>query len=265
MSLDEGFLAGFAAGFRSLIEGLGLITEPGLRRHAVMPLLLSVVVFVLLLILAVYYFGGLVGWVDHRLPAWLAWAAWLLWIGLAFAYAFGFYFGFTAVVGLVGLPFFMALTNAVERRMTGRLPETHRGMLYLTWIGFWRQFPRLWNLFLWLLATCAASLVLFFIPLVNVLIGPLWFLFGAWTFAVMMSDFPLGARDLAWPQQHELIRGRRGRMFGFGVAAACMALVPVLNLFLLPAATAGVTALWVELLEPEAVVAQAGRRASPAG
>lgn len=259
MNVNEGFPAGLAAGFRCVIEGLGLITEPGLRRHAVLPLLLSVVVFVVLLVVAVYYFSGLVGWVDHRLPSWLAWSAWLLWIGLAFAYAFGFYFGFMAVVGLVGLPFFMALTNAVERRMTGRLPEIHRDMLYLTWVGFWRQFPRLWNLLLWLLAVCLASLVLFFIPLVNVLIGPLWFLFGAWAFAVMMSDFPLGARDMSWPQQHELIRGQRGRMFGFGIAAACMALVPVLNLFLLPATTAGITLLWVEVLEPAAVAARSGR------
>ncbi len=255
MNLNESFPAGFAAGFRCLLEGLGLIAEPGLRRHAVMPLLLSVVVFIVLLVVAIYYFGGLVGWVDHRLPSWLAWSAWLLWIGLAFAYAFGFYFGFTAVVGLVGLPFFMALTNAVERRMTGRLPETHRDMLYLTWIGFWRQFPRLWYLLLWLLAVCLASLILFFIPLVNVLIAPLWFLFSAWAFAVMISDFPLGARNLNWPRQHELIRGQRGRLFGFGIAAAAMAMVPVLNLFLLPAATAGITQLWIEILEPEAVAA----------
>ncbi|HYW77917.1 MAG TPA: EI24 domain-containing protein, partial [Gammaproteobacteria bacterium] len=87
------------------------------------------------------------------------------------------------------------------------------------------------------------------------LIGPLWFLFSAWTFAVMMSDFPLGARNLNWPRQRELIRGQRGRMFGFGIGAACMAMVPILNLFLLPATTAGITQLWVEILEPEAVAA----------
>jgi len=249
---SEGFLTGLAAGFRTLTEGLALITEPGLRRHALLPLLLSVVVFVVLLVAAIYYFGGLVGWVDGHLPGWLAWAAWLLWIGLAFAYAFGFYFGFTIVVGLIGVPFFMALTNAVERRMTGRLPETHRDMLYLTWIGFWRQFPRLGHLLLWLLAVCVLSVALLFIPLVNVLIAPLWFLFGSWAFAVMMSDFPLGARDYPWPAQHDLIRAHRGRIFGFGIAASCMALIPVLNLFLLPATTAGITVLWVEVLEPEA-------------
>lgn len=252
MNGGESFPAGVVAGFRTLTEGLALITEPGLRRHALMPLLLSVVVFVVLLVAAVYYFGGLVGWVDGHLPGWLAWAAWLLWIGLGAAYVFGFYFGFTVVVGLVGVPFFMALTNAVERRMTGRVPETHRGMLYLTWIGFWRQFPRLGYLLLWLIAVCLLSLVLLFIPLANVLIAPLWFLFSSWAFAVMLSDFPLGARDYTWPEQHALIREHRGRLFGFGMAASLMAMVPVLNLFLLPACTAGVTALWVEVLEPGA-------------
>lgn len=262
MNPGEDFFTGLFAGFRCMTEGLGLITEPGLRRHALLPLLLSVIVFVVLLIAAVYYFGGLVGWVDGHLPGWLAWAAWLLWIGLVAAWIFGFYLGFTVVVGLVGLPFFMALTNAVERRMTGRLPDTHRDMLYLTWIGFWRQFPRLGYLFLRLLAVCLISAVLFFIPLLNVLIAPLWFVFGAWAFAVMMSDFPLGARDLAWREQHVLIRRHRGRIFGFGIAASCMALVPLLNLFLLPAATAGITVLWVETLEPDIVIDHARRSAA---
>ena len=242
-----------------MIEGLGLITEPGLRRYALLPLLFSVTVFILLLVFAIYYFGGLVGWVDARLPGWLVWAAWLLWIGLGAAWIFGFYFGFTLVVGFVGLPFFMTLSSAVERRLTGRLPETRGGMLYLTWTGFWRQFPRLGYLFVWLLVVCAISLVLFFIPLANVLIAPLWFLFGAWTFAVMMSDFPLGARDLPWREQHALIRANRGRIFGFGIAASCVSLVPVLNLLLLAAATAGVTVLWVEALEPDAVAAHSHR------
>ncbi|MGH8128339.1 MAG: sulfate transporter CysZ [Gammaproteobacteria bacterium] len=257
MNPGENFITGFFAGFRDMTEGLGLITEPGLRRHAILPLLLSVIVFVVLLIVAIYYFGGLVGWVDGHLPAWLAWASWLLWIGLVAAWIFGFYFCFTVVVGIIGLPFFMALTNAVERRMTGRLPDTHRDMLYLTWIGFWRQFPRLGHLFVWLIVVCLISLVLFFIPLVNVLIAPLWFLFGAWAFAVMMSDFPLGARDLPWREQHALIRHARGRIFGFGIAASCMALVPVLNLFLLPATTAGITVLWVEVLEPDTLIERA--------
>lgn len=261
MSAGEGFVPGLFAGFRCMTEGLGLITEPGLRRHAILPLLLSVIVFVVLLIAAIYYFGGLVGWVGGHLPGWLAWAAWLLWIGLGAAWVFGFYFCFTVVVGLVGLPFFMALTNAVERRMTGRLPETHRGMLYLTWIGFWRQFPRLAHLFLWLIVVCLISAVLFFIPLVNVLIAPLWFLFGAWTFAVMVSDFPLGARDLPWPEQHTLIRTHRGRIFGFGIATSCMALVPVLNLFLLAASTAGITVLWIEVLERNTVMDRSRRPA----
>ena len=243
-------IEGFLAGFQALVTGIGLITEPGLRRYAILPLLCSVLAFVVLIVLAAYFFGDLTGWIKSLLPWWLAWTVWLLWIALGAFFVFGFYFCFTLMVGLVGLPFFMALTNAVEHRLTGRLPETHRGMLYLTWIGFWRQFPRLFYLLILLLLVLVITLILIFIPLVNLLLMPLWFLFGSWVLAVMLSDFPLGARNLDWTRQHELIRQNRGRVLGFGVACSCMALVPVLNLFLLAAATAGVTALWVEVLEP---------------
>lgn len=247
--MNENFAAGFVAGVRALATGLGLLTEPGMRRYAILPLLLSVLAFVLLIVLAVYFFTDLTGWLDSLLPGWLAWTVWLLWIGLAAIFVFGFYFCFTMMVGLVGLPLFMLLANAVERRMTGRLPDSHRGVLYLTWIGFWRQFPRFFYLGLWLIVVLIASFVLGIIPLVNVLIAPLWFIFGGWAFSVMMSDFPLSARDLSWPRQRALIKRHRGRVLGFGVASAGMALVPVLNLFLLAAATAGVTVAWVEVLE----------------
>ncbi len=243
------FASGFIAGFKALAEGLGVIAEPGMRRYAVMPLLLSVAAFILMLIISVHYFGGLVGVVSHHLPSWLTWTAWLLWIGLAAVFIFGFYWGFTFVVGLVGLPLFMALANAVERRQTGRLPETRHGMLYLVAAGSIRQFPRFGYLALWALVVLAGTFVLGLIPLVNVLVTPLWFLFGAWTMAVMMSDFPLGARNYTWKRQHELIRRNRAQVLGFGIACSCMALVPFLNLFLLPAATAGITLLWVPLLE----------------
>lgn len=248
--MKENAALGFVAGVRALATGLGLITEPGLRRYAVLPLLCSVLAFAVLIVLAVCFFGDLTGWISGLLPGWLAWTVWLLWIALGAVFVFGFYFCFTLMVGLVGLPFFIILASRVERRLTGRLPDTHRGMLYLTWIGFWRQFPRLFYLGLCALATLVLSVVLGVIPLVNVLVTPLWFLFGAWVFSVMMSDFPLGARDYSWKRQHTLIKQHRGRVLGFGVACAAMALVPVLNLFLLAAGTAGVTASWVEVLEP---------------
>ncbi len=247
--MTESFAAGFFAGVRALVEGLGLLTEPGMRRYAILPLVLTVVAFVVLIVLAVYFMAGIIGWLDGMLPGYLVWAAWLLWIALGAVFVFGFYFCFMVVVGLVGLPFFMALTNAVERRMTGHLPQTHRGMLYLTWIGFWRQFPRLLYLLLLLIAVFIVSVIMGFIPLVNVLIAPLWFLFSAWVFSVVTSDFPLGARDYPWKRQHALIKQYRGRVLGFGVACMAMAMVPVLNLFLLAAATAGTTIAWVEVLE----------------
>lgn len=250
--MSEAFADGFAAGFRSLVAGLGLITQPGLRRYAALPLLLSVFAFVLFLAIAIHFFGGLVGWVHGQLPAWLAWTAWLLWTGLVAVFVFGFYFGYTSVVGLVGLPFFMALANAVERRMSGHPPETRHGMLYLIAVGTMRQFPRLFYLLGLLILVVVLTVVVAWIPVANLLISPLWFLFGAWALGVMMSDFPLGARNYPWRRQRELIRAHRGRVLGFGVACSLTALVPVLNLFLLAAATAGVTVLWVEVLEPAA-------------
>jgi CysZ protein len=246
----EDFIVGFIAGVRALIAGFALLFEPGMRRYIVMPFVFGLIAFALLIVLAVYFLGGLTGWLHGMLPIYLAWTVWLLWIALGAIFVFGFYFCFMIVVGFAGLPFFMALTNAVEKRMTGHLPETHRGMLYLTWIGFWRQFPRLFYLLILLILVSIASVILGFIPVVNVLVAPLWFLFSAWIFSIVTSDFPLGARDYSWKRQHAIIKAHRGRVLGFGMTCMALALVPVLNLLLLAAATAGTTIAWVEVLDP---------------
>jgi len=238
----------FLSGFGDFLAGVGMLAEPGLRRYTILPLILSVAVFIVLLIVAIHYFGGMVGWIDNRIPGWLAWTGWLFWIGLAAAFVFGFYFGFLFVVGLVGLPFFIMLSGAVETRLTGHPPEISRGMLHQIAVGTVRQFPRLFHLLLWGLLTLASAGILGLIPLINAFSWIPWFLFSAWVYAVMMSDFPLGARDMNWKSQHGLIRAHRTQMFGFGTATALMSLVPVLNLLIFPAATAGITRLWVNSL-----------------
>ena len=44
---------------------------------------------------------------------------------------------------------------------------------------------------------------------------------------------------------------QRPLALGFGLAALCMTLIPVVNFIAMPAAVAGATALWIERLRPD--------------
>lgn len=236
------------AGSSDFIAGLLMLFEPGMRRYALGPLLLSILAFAIMLVLGIHYFSDVVHWITYHLPGWLKWSIWLIWIAAVLAFLYGYYFAFTAIVAFVGLPFFIALSNEVERRVShGRQPNSGN-LLYQIASGTVRQFPRLAHLMLWWTISLASSFILGMIPVINAASWIPWFLFGAWSLAVMTSDFPLGTRNLSWRAQHQAIAQQKPRLFGFGITAALCTMIPLVNLLLLPAATAGITRLWARIL-----------------
>ena len=99
---------------------------------------------------------------------------------------------------------------------------------------------------LYILAWSLPLLVLFVIPVVNVAAPALWLLFGAWTLAVEYMDYPMGNHDLRFVEQRRRLRERRLLSLGFGGAVTVTTMIPVVNFFVMPAAVAGATALWVD-------------------
>lgn len=239
----------FALGFASVARGTDLVIQPGMRRYALLPLLFGVVFFILILIGSVHAYSWVVYTVAHHLPGWLAWSAWLLWIGFGAAFVAFFYYAYSLVVATVGLPFYMALTAAVQRRVSPRSPENNRNPLVTFFAGMVQQIPRFAYLGKWLLATLLATILLGWIPLVNFLLTPIWILFSSWVLVVCMSDFPLGARGMPFREQIHLIRQHKARCFGYGLACSLFGLLPVLQLLLMPVATAGITVLWSQVLD----------------
>ena len=89
-------------------------------------------------------------------------------------------------------------------------------------------------------------LILQFIPLLNIAAPVLIFLFGAWMFALEYFDYPMGNHGLLFKDVRRELRQRRRSALGFGVVVAGVSLVPILNLFIMPVAVAGATALYVD-------------------
>ncbi|BCD84661.1 hypothetical protein PSm6_10680 [Pseudomonas solani] len=88
-------------------------------------------------------------------------------------------------------------------------------------------------------------LILSFIPGVNLVATPLWFLFGVWMMAVQYIDYPADNHKLGWNEMLAWLREKRWQSLGFGGSVYLALLIPFVNIVMMPAAVAGATLFWV--------------------
>lgn len=236
----------FAHGARCLFQGFTWLTRPGVRPYVILPLIINLLLFAAAIALGAHYFGA---WLHHwigGLPHWLAWLSVLLWVVFALAAAVVLFYAFTLLANLIGAPFDIFLSMQVEAMLTGRSPKTGRSLTKDIAVGLRGQIQRLLYISWRLILIAILGLVLLFVPLFGTLTPLLWFLFTAWTLAIVYSDFPLSNRGVTFAEQRGLFRQKRARLFGFGAAAALCTMVPVVNFIIMPAAVAGATLMWTE-------------------
>ena len=87
--------------------------------------------------------------------------------------------------------------------------------------------------------------ILGLIPVVNLVAAVLWFLFNCWMMSLQYVDYPADNHKVSFPALRRQLAGVRLSAMGFGLPVALAAMVPVLNLFVVPAAVCGATAFWV--------------------
>ncbi len=223
--------------------------KPGLRRFVWMPLAINVMVFGVM-------GWGIYAWATTWMASWSLFASfgdW--WIVNAFATLLRWLFGavllfsmaffFTLLANLIAAPFNGLLAERVEAYLVGNTSQAAP-----SWQTLVRSMPRLMGSEIAKLAYLIACLVplfiLHFIPLINIVAPALLFLFGAWMFTLEYMDYPMGNHGALFRDVRRQMRQYRGAAYGFGCAVAFLSSIPVVNLFVMPIAVAGATALYVD-------------------
>lgn len=234
-----------AAGLACLAEGFRLIRQPGLRAFVVIPLLINLLLFIAMIWWLGQVFAGMVAAAMAWLPDWawlqsLDWLFWLLYGGVALLLVA---YGFVVLANLVGSPFYGFLAERVEARLTGVEPPS------TGWVALLRDVPRiLWRevqKILYYLPRALILLLIGLIPVVNLLAALLWLLFNGWMMALQYVDYPADNHKLPFRTLRQRLAQRRLSAFGFGLPVALLAMVPVVNLVVVPAAVCGATVYWV--------------------
>lgn len=227
-------------------RGLSLLSNKGLKRFVALPILINS-----LLMAALVFYGG--GWLVDQvqslvdwLPSWLSWLSWLLIPVAAITLVSITLYFFSAVVNLIASPFNGLLSEAVEVQVKGdTIPEESIAALVA------RTLPRELRKLAYFIPRYVVLLIISFIPVVNVISPVLWFVFGAWVLTLQYLDYALDNNGHSFADLHKALKMQPLTTLGFGFIVAVGFMIPILNLFVMPAAVCGATLYWSEQIKAQ--------------
>lgn len=237
-----------SGGVEYFVEGFRLIKRPGLRLFVILPMILNTLLFYWMVSASYELFDGwmvaLMGW----LPSWLSFLEWLFWPLYAIAIVMILAYCFVAVANIIGSPFYGLLSEKVEKELTGKSPESDEGwgaLLATVPRSLGRELRKQW----YYLPRALLLLVLGLIPVVNLVVGVLWFLFSSWMMTLQYIDYPADNNKVSFMDMKRYAADRRWPSLSFGMLSYLVAMIPLVNLVAVPAAVCGATAFWVN--EPQ--------------
>jgi len=151
---------------------------------------------------------------------------------------------FSAVLNLVASPFNGLLSEAVEEQKFGAIiPDEPIPQLVSRTLG--REVKKLG----YFIPRYIALLIISFIPVVNFISPVLWFVFGAWVLTLQFLDYALDNNGHSFADLHNALKLQPLTNIGFGLVVALGFMIPILNLFVMPAAVCGATLYWSEQIK----------------
>jgi len=223
----------FLAGFRLLFSQARLrsVLWRMLVLLAVLLVVLSTGVFWLSSSLADMFMPGGDAWYVHLL-AWLAW-----FFSFILALVAGV-LSFAALGSIAAAPWLDELCIIVEG-----LEGTDTPLPKLSWSQ--TVMASIWNILMPLLGFlpwALLALVLLLVPVVGTIVASLIFaVAGARLLSFEFMDAPAGRRGWKWHERKCEFRDKKWFYFGFSGLASLLLVIPVLNLFVLPAAVVGLS------------------------
>lgn len=235
-----------ASGASYFIKGFELIRTPGLKRFVVLPLSINLIMFSLAF---AYLFNQMEGWINlvlGMLPDFLSWVDVILWPLAVVVVLVSASFLFSTVMNWIAAPFNGLLAEQVEKYLTGQTLDSG-GVLDLV-----KDTPRMLGReltkVLYYLPRALLFLALLFIPAIGTF---LWFGFTAWMMAIQYLDYPFDNHKVPFGQMRKALSSRKYESFTFGMSVSVFAMIPIVNLIVMPVAVCGSTAMWVDKYRDE--------------
>lgn len=226
------------SGASYVFRGFGMLFQPGIRRFVLWPIAINVVLFVAFTYFIFSLFGGITAYFQGLLPSWLSFLAYIATVAVSLLVLVLYGLGFNILTQIIAAPFYGMLSEKVEFLKTGQKPpeEPMVGMVTRT---FARELTKLF----YFLSRGLLLLLLAFIPLVNIVVGYAW---GSWCMSIAYLDYSADNNKVNFNEVRRTLANKKGVCLSFGGTVLCLSIIPIVNIFVVPAAVIGGTLLWIE-------------------
>lgn len=240
----------FFTGCNYLFRGAKLMLQPGLRRYVLTPLIINIAIFVGFFYSMLLQFNLWIGDIINWLPEFLSFLEWLLWpLVLTLLLAIIAY-SFSLVANFIASPFNSLLAEKTEEKLTGIEVSGHE-TLGQALLGFPKSMAREIHKLVYYLPLALLVLIISFIPGINIISPLLWFLLGSWMMAIQYCDYPMDNNRVRFSDMKKRLKKHGFSSSGFGVVVMTGTMIPIFNLFIMPAAICGACIYWAEALHNE--------------
>lgn len=228
-----------------LLRGFGMLTQKGLKRFVFIPIIINIIIFILFFLLAKHYFSVFIHFTNSVMPNWMHWLNWLLWPLFVLTFLVAVLYGFTLIANLIAAPFNSFLSEKVELIVQGEKNKPDTGILAVM-----KDIPRAMARELlkirYYLPRIAVLLLLSFIPGVNIIAPIAWAIFGCWMMAMQYVDYAMDNHKVTLQDTYKRMQCQPIKYLVFGGMVTLAMMIPVLDLFVIPAAVIGGTLMFLD-------------------
>lgn len=219
-------------------KGLKLLPDPKLRNLILIPILINIVLYSIALAVGFYYVEELI---NQFIPDWLHWLNWILWPLFFIIFFLISFFSFTVLANLIASPFYGVLAARTQALISGEAQVIEQPIAKVM-VG---ELKRV----VYIVLRMLPLLILFVIPVINMVAPLIFALFSAWCLAMEFMAYPLENEGLLFDEQKALLKASRLGILSFGGITMLGLTLPVLNIIIGPAAVIGATIYLHELRE----------------
>jgi len=244
-------------GANYFFSGIRLLLHPKLRPYILVPLLVNIVLFGVLTTSLIYYLGAISGTgYSPDLPSYLDWLKpaidllmTLLGILLIALVLIVYAYSFNIITNIIASPFYGLLAEQAQHLITGTKPESEPLKQMIPRV-FKREFKKLlYFIFRGLLVMLIMLLVGLVIPVIGGVLAPLIGLaWSAWCMTIQYADYPADNNRCSFTRVRGKLWHSKYSSAGFGGMITLCSVIPIVNIFAMPAAVTGGTLFWANEL-----------------
>ncbi|SMF54330.1 CysZ protein [Alteromonadaceae bacterium Bs31] len=235
------------------IQGVRLLWHPQLRAYILVPLLVNIVLFGVLTSVLISYLGMFSNGFDIEVADWLRpvvdFLLKLLGVVLLILVLIIYAYSFNIITNIIAAPFYGLLAEKAEEVLSGSKPPPEALSSMIPRV-LKREIKKLLYFiirgFLVMLIMLFVGLVIPFGGLLAPLIGLAW---SAWCMTIQYADYPADNNRCSFTRVRKKLWNRLYSCGGFGGMVTAASVVPVINIFAMPAAVTGGTIFWLNELK----------------